>query len=606
MSHPRRSSKEPLLVCLAGVLLLLLYHTTFRGYFPNHQGKLGHDYALFLPKLLDGSWWYQGNGLLAVPWFTPAFCGGIPLFPDPQSLYYSLPQFLSFWFDPLQSVYLTFLVFGGLGFLGTYVLLHGVFGCSLPVALFGAGCFLWNGFYAHRMLIGHLTYHAFMLVPLIAYVLLRAPRGDARATRWTGTGDVVFAGVLVAYMFQAGMVNVICPALGSIVGLACLHSVQTGQPSPFWRRFSLAGVVAGGLCCAKLVAAMAYLHHFGRDAYMLPGAPHLLDVVRLIGYSLFIGPAHVYAGQVLVHLQWLLDRHEFEFGVTVVPGLLLLFGSGEALWRRTWMQKCTRLGPWAWLHIAILAILLCLPVALNYYTPGWNAVLKQIPIVQNSTSLMRWISLYIPLVVVLSCLALEHTTCLRPYRASIAGVCLLTLVTIHMGTERAYYHAQSYAPELVVQAAHRTQGGEWTPAISHIAVFHNDAGQPFMPPARNDVLTQGHSQLLCYEPMFGYRLEAFPITALRPGPVMQEHNGFLNVKQPACYVYPAANACTPGDHFSVQQAQEAAAFVRYRPWPFSLPVWQRLANCVSGLTLAALGILLPTAWFMGYRTSRWS
>ena len=138
---------EAMFLGLSGVILVGFYHLIFAPFYPNLQGKLGHDYALFLPKLLDGYFWYRANGLFAVPWFTPAFCGGIPLFPDPQSVYYSLPQWLSFVTDPLTSVYLTLLLFAALGFVGFYFLLRWVFRTTPWTALLGAGLFLFNGFY---------------------------------------------------------------------------------------------------------------------------------------------------------------------------------------------------------------------------------------------------------------------------------------------------------------------------------------------------------------------------------------------------------------------------------------------------------------------------
>jgi hypothetical protein len=110
-----------------------------------------------------------------------------------------------------------------------------------------------------------------------------------------------------------------------------------------------------------------------------------------------------------------------------------------------------------------------------------------------------------------------------------------------------------------------------------------------MPPGRNDVLTQGRSQLLCYEPLFGYRLEKFPVKTLRPGPVSAIHEGYLNVKNPVCYVYPLENACEPGDHFSVEQPEVVAAFIAYKPMPFRLPAWQQVANVVNILAIAGIG-----------------
>jgi hypothetical protein len=587
--------RERVVVIIAGALLLLMYHAIFHVYFPTGQGKLGHDYALFLPKLLDGYFWYHVNGLWAVPWFTPAFCGGIPLLPDPQSIYYSVPQFLSFVTDPLLSVYLTFVGFAGIGLVGCYALLRGTFGTSPYTALFGAGLFLFNGFYAHRMLIGHLTYHAFMLVPLIAHLLLRHPPGQWPTRRGAYITDAVLAGTLMAYMFHAGMVNVILPAIGSIVVIGLIYGMRSGQQGRFWQRLGVAGMVACGLSLAKLAAAMAYLHYFGRDAYPLPGAQRLADLLWLIFRALFIAPAHELAMNTFVNVQWVLERHELEYGVTFVPLLILFIGTVTALRHWTLLHVWRQLDCRQWLRIVAIAGLLLLPLLLNYYTPAWNTFLKQVPILKNSTSLVRWISLYIPVVIVLAALTLEKTACLRPSQPYVMVLSLAVTVFLNSMTDRDYYHAQSYDPQEVVQASLRVQRREWSPVMSHIAVFTNSAGQLIMPAARNDVLTQGNSQLLCYEPLFGYRLEAFPRQTLHPGPVIEASNGRLNLKHPACYVYPAANNCSPGDHFSIKQYQEAEAFVHYHPVAFRLPHWQHAANLLTMVTLGGVVGFLGTA-----------
>ena len=117
-----------------GGLLLGLHYLIFSQFLPNRVGGLGNDYGMFLPALLDGYFWYEANGLLTVPWFTASFCGGLPKFPNPQALYFSVPQFLVFVVDPLQGVRLTLLLFGFVGLAGTYALLRRAFAVSRPVA----------------------------------------------------------------------------------------------------------------------------------------------------------------------------------------------------------------------------------------------------------------------------------------------------------------------------------------------------------------------------------------------------------------------------------------------------------------------------------------
>src|SRR5512135_3628524 len=116
---------------LAFAGLLWAYNAIFGAYFPLPNGLMGHDYALTMPAFEDGYLWFRNNGFLSPPWFTPSFCAGQPYFADPQSVFYSVPQFLAFVMDPLSAIHASVLLFAGLGFWGTYVLGRRTFALSV-------------------------------------------------------------------------------------------------------------------------------------------------------------------------------------------------------------------------------------------------------------------------------------------------------------------------------------------------------------------------------------------------------------------------------------------------------------------------------------------
>jgi len=66
----------------------------------------------------------------------------------------------------------------------------------------------------------------------------------------------------------------------------------------------------------------------------------------------------------------------------------------------------------------------------------------------------------------------------------------------------------------------------------------------------------------------------------------------LNIRNPACFVFPLANGCRPGAHFLAAQRDAATAFVQYRSFPFAQPIPQRVANWVSLLSLIACVLTL--------------
>jgi hypothetical protein len=68
--------------------------------------------------------------------------------------------------------------------------------------------------------------------------------------------------------------------------------------------------------------------------------------------------------------------------------------------------------------------------------------------------------------------------------------------------------------------------------------------------------------------------------------------GRLNLLNPACFAFPEANHCHPGDRFSATERENAERFVRYRPFPFERPTSQRLADLVNLSALSGLVVFL--------------
>jgi hypothetical protein len=204
---------------------------------------LGADYSLHLPNLLAGYFLYRESGLLVLPWFSPGQCGGVPFLADLNVGFYSLPQFLSFVVDPLVAVRATFVVFAALGGVGFYVLARRSFALSPAASAVAAVLFLFNGTFAYRMAIGHLTFHPVMLAPWMALCLLR---GNA-------LGAIV-AGALFAYSFQAGMIHATLPIAFAGAAVILVHGIRNGQSRRPWTAFAGAVVVAGALSASRAIS----------------------------------------------------------------------------------------------------------------------------------------------------------------------------------------------------------------------------------------------------------------------------------------------------------------------------------------------------------------
>ena len=131
MSQGENKLKESLNKLKENVLFFAPFFTALfviYYYLQPIEGLIGHDFRHQLPRLFIGAFHFWQNGL-AVPHYTPSLCGGIPLFADPQSMYYSLPQLLTLFLDPLRAIHLSNLCFYLVGY---------ILGCSNYYA-----CFRW-------------------------------------------------------------------------------------------------------------------------------------------------------------------------------------------------------------------------------------------------------------------------------------------------------------------------------------------------------------------------------------------------------------------------------------------------------------------------------
>jgi hypothetical protein len=611
LSAPRNRTGNAVAALVCGILYVF-YLWIYLPFLPSSHGRLGHDYDLHFPNLLTGYYWFVQNGAWSLPWFSPSQCGGFPYFPDPNVGYLSIPQFLVFFVSPIQAVRITFALFALAGLLGAYMLMRAGFRSSRTAAVVAAGFFLFNGFYAYRMLIGHLTFHAFMLAPLMIAVLLSAATED-RVSRAAFAARACIAALCLAYMFQSGMVHGIPPVLIATAVVILIHALCFGWRWQPWLLLGAAGLLSLLLCAGKLVAELALLSNVPRDLYSLPGIAGLLNEIRVVMQALFVSPPSD-TSSVLTNSPWPLDRQEWEYGVSLGPPLLvatallsrIIKSDGGTIILTHVLRRRGFAFPsrFRLLTVAAISFLLAVPLLLNWYEPAWNGLLKSLPFFRNSSSLLRFFSTYIPVAIVVSCLAFDRL--LPPdsapgaLRLLLAAIALDVMVVQNVATDRNYYASQTYRVGPVDAEHARVRATGRVPMIEKVGDRVNRAL------ALNDAMIEGTSQRACYQPLFGYRLEQFPAEPLQAGPVTSlVSDRFINMKNPACYLFPAENGCKPGDHFRTDQVKNAVEFLNYRPFAFEQPDRQVVATWLSlwSAIAVAVALLMSAALYLmrGFR-----
>jgi len=233
-----------------------------------------------------------------------------------------------------------------------------------------------------------------------------------------------------------------------------------------------------------------------------------------------------------------------------------------------------------------------LPLLLNWHEPHWNSLMKSVPYLGSSSSMIRWFALYIPVLAALA--ALSFQALVPSGKAALAGAAVAALATIawHAAVDKAYYSVDTYDGRRVEAGWVAARAAGRPPEITHVALLRDATGAPLLGAGRNDALVLGASQLLCYQPIFGYNLERLPFGPLKAGPALAEAApGLLNIKNPACYVYPRENACEPGAHFPTARRDDARRFLGYLPYPFARSARQHAADAI---TIAAMVLIFSS------------
>ena len=397
---------------LISVSLLLTaitaYHLTFRGFFESANpisSGIGHDYSAILPIYLDGYYWFINNGFMTPPWFTPAFCGGQPCYADPQSVFYSPGQFLTFILDPLTASYLAFWGFASVGYLSMFWYCRKALQSDTLPSCLAAILWMFNGFFTHHYLVGHVTFAPLVFAPAVA-LILSPPVGEKTTLL---LGRIGLGSLVVFACFHAGLGSLMIPFALSVLGLASIAVLRGSSGRLFSLTSAGSAVLILGLAASKLVLASSLMASFPRSHYRLPGVADPLDLAKVILHAFSRPDEEVIAeiAPMFVNRDIGIGPHEMAFDVTPIPFVLI------AAAIICWIVKGSRTGFGRLsgnntLALGSLVVALLLPAAINYYTPDWNLTLKSLPVLSSTSAPWRWFVVYIPILCAGAALAVHH------------------------------------------------------------------------------------------------------------------------------------------------------------------------------------------------------
>ncbi len=522
--------------------------------------------------------------------YSAHFCGGFPDYGNPESLYYSLLQFLVLFLDLWLATQISMAVAMIAGYAGWYLFGRDVLKLPLHFAHVLALIVIAHGFYLMHMLAGHVSYQSIPLLGLLLWLLFeRSPNSHGLLLRRA----CMFALVSAYALYSGGYIVAVMGLIVYGIFLPIELAVHAGA----WRRRFLSllersvclGAAALMLAASKLVAVWSLMRFF----------PHFLGVMQApegasgLAYMLKAFWAVPQRDALFVPFgmpDWgAIHEYSMYISPVILLGLLcgcsLLFTERRALARH---GKRT---------LAIALFCLALVVFFAGLSRGYGTIitpLLSLSFLRSFNVVTRFLFAFslFPICVGVWCIARyvhEHAV-LQTFGEWIArGAALLTLLAF----------LAAYGPLLLQNTPPRTfeydrllyflqeNKGFLDLQVTHIIDIRGRGHASFVP------LFAGGNLVSCFESiLWGSQKPDMP--ALTPGPMHFTKSGESNLFNPACFQYPEANNCKPGDRIARDDIENFERFLGGEKTTWKMSLLQHAANWLSlGTLLACLMGILP-------------
>lgn len=542
---------------------------------------VGHDYAYFMPRLVDTHLHYKVNGL-SIQWYTPSFGGGLPAYPNPHQMQFSLVQLLTWFVNPWWAILASIVIYSAIGFVAAYYFLKQLLGLQPLAGILGAVFFTVNGFYFQQMAVGHLSFETFPLFAVIVVII-----ANPRLPGWLAG---IFLSLIYALLIYSGSFYV---AFISLLGLlVVIPLIYLLKPSLLSAKRLLAIALWGGaltvlLSGSKVYAVSAFMQLFSRavsDQYntnWLTGVGGI--TFQFIG-TMTIAPLLVLIGKspivFIVRLaEWTGSPYSFwELDAGLSPALLvLLIGGALAFLSRKPDRKLS-------IPIKRLLVLVCLIIAILLvieFILASGVVYPQIrdlPFLRSMRVNSRWTSAFIfPLAVVGAVIFDKWTQNWKSKQKTLAIFLLLNGIAL-AGMWAYYlipmkYQVRNFGVGYPLTAYEKIQREGETFVMDRIIPDINDW----------EVFQASASGLRPFETLFG-DIETFR-TNLHEGSVYDISDGYFNMTDPTGFVFPKENQSIPFERIPLADRDKLTDFIHHRQPKWNLPVAQQLLNWAALITL---------------------
>ncbi len=538
---------------------------------------IGGDFPMFFRYLIAGRWHVAHYGLAPLR-YAVHLCGGMPLYGHPNDLSYSLLQALALVTDPWIAMEITVLVTLLAGYAGWYRVGKDVLKLGGPWSHVLALIVTSHGFYLMHLLVGHLNFIPMPFIGWLLWLLLSAesPRMPLllRASLCALLTAMILHAAGYFTLLFAGFVTVLL-----LPPLFVFRRQTLPAPASLLRRWAVLGGGAVLLCGSKLVAVGSLMQVFPRTT-VFGTLSVTTSTLLLVLRSLWSFPqdASAFRG-----IPW--DSHENSLFLSPVVLMGLIVGTG--LLFGPMRDGMLRRRAFVIVYSALL-LEVCLEVVQGYGVIP--LILSYLPFFSSLRVMIRFLYPFSLVFAIGGIAALRHSLASVPrYEKTAAAIAMAVTVVAFplahgslVGQVRLYADLHKIRKDIGRLEANHFERVPVTTVISGNTTFLGTTG------------------LVCTEDALFTWAGQPQSRILSEGPTRSIREGFFNLMNPACYIYPDENGCRPGSRIAASDTANFEAFITGRPVTWNVSWAQWLADRMS---LAALALF--TGSILWHATGLW-
>jgi hypothetical protein len=559
---------------------------------------VGLDYWGWTTRLIDSHLYYKANGL-GIEWYTPNFGGGLPAYPNPAQMQFSLPQLVTWFINPYPAIFFSTAIYIAIGFFVTYLFLHKVIGLKPLAAILGADFFLINGFLIERVAIGHVNFLTFPLIIIPIYAIL-----NSKLPGW-------IAGVLIsitgaAMVYSGGVYIAIIGLFSALMIVPLVFFLKPGLISwrRIWPKILWGGTLTALLCGSKLFATMEYMRFFPRTAsdhfpnnwitglggmvFQLFGTMNFLPMLALIQKTS--------ASYTVRLIEWTKTPFGFwELDASIAPGLVILFGIGLliVILRKPHLSM-GKLSTGKIIAGICLFLAILLATEFSIAKGSLYNLLVQLPVLQSLHGATRFTAAFIlPLASIGAKIFDVWTGKWKSARMIFGAFAILS--GISLASMWSYFfmplnvQVRSFDVNAIKETYKLSSAGNIFP-VHQIVPEMNDY-EVFISGASN--VSHHHDAL------FGDD-DSLLTPLVHEGSVFDVQDSYFNMTNPAGLVYPEVNGAKFFERIPVSDFKKLVNFINRRPSDWKLPLVQKILDWAAGIT-----ILLEACAVLIYLARKW-